>query len=677
MSDVVLVTAALPYANGSIHLGHLVEYIMTDIYVRALRMTGKEAIFICADDTHGTPIELNARKAGVAPEEFVARFAKEHLEDFTAFGIAFDSFHSTNSEENRRWVHEIFDALKAKNLIEKRPLEQFYDEQAQQFLPDRFVKGTCPFCGTSEQFGDVCEACGKTYDPSDLKEPYSVLTNTKPVRRTSEHLFVNLQTLEHELRAWFEEEGHLQPAIRNFVRGWLEAGLKDWCISRDTPYFGFPIPGEPGKYFYVWVDAPIGYISSTEAWAKSRGTPHRLTELWREGKMKLVHVIGKDIVYFHTLFWPALLASANLKKPDYVHVHGFLTVEGKKMSKTRGTFVQARTYLEHLDPLYLRWFYASRLGSSADDIDLSAEEFANIVNAELVNNVANLVSRGAKFLANKIDGKYASDFADLRSYQAEIQRMVEEAIICYEKFDQAGAMSLATKIATRGNRIFQENEPWKLVKKDPEAARKIVTLCLNLARAAVVLVAPAAPDFAQRAYKMLGLQGGPQRFAEAVAFDLLDTKVGDGDILAQRISKEHLERIFEASKPVNPEAKSTTAVSAPAPIIEPIEDEITIDTFSQIDLRVGLVVDAQSIPEAKKLLKLSIDLGEGRLRTIFAGLAQIYNPDELTGKKVVVVANLKPRKMRFGVSEGMVLAAGKQASIIDPGAETEIGSRIS
>lgn len=702
MSETVLVTAALPYANGSIHLGHLVEYIMTDVYVRALRMSGRDALYICADDTHGTPIELNARRAGVSPEEFVARFAKEHVEDFSAFDVRFDSFHSTNSEENRKWVHIIFEALKSKGHIERRALEQLFDEQAKQFLPDRFVKGTCPNCGTRDQYGDVCEACGKTYEPTDLREPYSVLTGSKPVLRSSEHLFVNLASFESFLREWVDGEGHLQPAVRNFVRSWLDAGLRDWCISRDAPYFGFEIPGEPGKYFYVWVDAPIGYIASTEAWAKQQGAPERVDELWRDKKMRLVHVIGKDITYFHTLFWPAMLHNAGLKVPDRVHVHGFLTVEGEKMSKTRGTFVNARTFREHIDPIYLRWFYASRLGPSTDDIDLSAEELANVVNAELVNNVANLVSRGAKFLASRLEGRYASVATGLEAHLPEVRRAAETARMKYESFDLSGALAEGLKLATLGNRLFQEGEPWKTVKDDPEAARGLVTTCLNLARASVTLVAPAVPAFAARAYEMLGLEGSPRSFDEALAFDLLGPPaqaLGRGDVLVARIGRKDLEAVFEASRPKDSSndgsAAGTSGKASGADAIEPtgtdepgdgespiepIAGEIDIQGFTQVDLRVGLVVSASAVEGAKKLLELRVDLGEGRPRTIFAGIAEAYAPDEVEGRRVVVVANLKPRKMRFGVSEGMVLAAGpggKNLQLIEVAEGAKPGSRVS
>lgn len=676
MSETVLVTAALPYANGSIHLGHLVEYIMTDVHVRALRMIGKEALYICADDTHGTPIELNARRAGVTPEAFVERFAREHVEDLEAFSVVFDSFHSTNSEENRKWVLEIFEALKTHGHVEKRPLEQLYDETARQFLPDRFVKGTCPNCAAPDQYGDVCEVCGKTYEPTDLRDPYSVLTKTKPVLRSSDHLFVSLSDFEGFLREWVDTEGRLQPSIRNFVKGWIEGGLRDWCISRDAPYFGFEIPGEPGKFFYVWVDAPIGYISSTEAWAKKTGHPERVDELWREGKMRLVHVIGKDIVYFHTLFWPAMLRTAGLKVPDRVQVHGFLTVEGEKMSKTRGTFVNARTFREHIDPMYLRWFYASRLGPSPEDIDLSAEELANIVNAELVNNVANLVSRGAKFLASRLEGRYAPTSDALEAHRPTIEAAVGEAAERYEGFDLAGGVAAGVRLATLGNRLFQEGEPWKVVKEDPEAARTLVTTCLNLARAAVVLVAPAVPMFAARAYAMLGLEGAPARFDEALRLDLVDRPVGTGDILAARLGKKDLERVFEASRPPpEPEPETEPTVS-----IEPIAGEIDIEGFTQVDLRVGVIRAAKAVEGAKKLLELTVDLGETRPRTIFAGIALAYRPEEVEGRSVVVVANLKPRKMRFGTSEGMVLAAGpggKDLQLVEVADGAQPGSKVS
>lgn len=665
--ETVLVTAGLPYANGPIHLGHLVEYIMTDIYVRATNMSGKEGLFIWAADTHGTPIELNARKAGVTPEAFVEKYAQEHVEDFEAFGIKFDVFHSTHSEENRKWVNLFFEGLKKNDAIERRSLEQLYDTEASQFLPDRFVKGTCPFCGATDQYGDVCENCHKTYEPTDLIDPKSVLTGSTPILKSSEHIFVRLDKYQSLLEEWVANPNHLISSTRNFVRGWIEGGLRDWCISRDKPYFGFEIPGEEDKFFYVWVDAPIGYVSATDYWAKQRGTPERVDEIWREGKARIVHVIGKDIVYFHTLFWPAMLHAAGLKTPDRVQAHGFLTVEGQKMSKTRGTFVTARAFREKIDPIYLRWFYASRLGPTTDDLDLSAEDLANIANAELVNNLANLVSRGVKFLNAKLDGQYASK-SGAEAYRADIVQIVETTKQAYEAFDLANAVAQAVQLGTKANQLFQEGAPWKRVKDDPEGARDLITICLNLARAAVVLVAPVVPTFAQAAYEMLGLQGEPTSFDEALAFDLTSRPVGKGDVLASRISKSDLLSVIEASKP---------PPCHPAGV--PLEPEIKIDAFSKVDLRVGLVKTAAKVEGSTKLLQLSVDLGEDKPRTIFSGIAQAYpDPSTLVGLRVVVVANLAPRKMKFGVSEGMVIAGGEDdlSVVIVPG-ELPPGSKVS
>jgi methionyl-tRNA synthetase len=660
MSERILVTAALPYANGSIHIGHLVEYLMTDIFVRALRLAGEDALYICADDTHGTPIELNASKAGVTPEEFVARFAKEHLEDFHSFGIRFDSYYSTNSEENRRWAYEIYDRLKAGGYIEKRPLQQLYDEQAKRFLPDRFVKGTCPKCGTEDQYGDACESCGSTYEPTDLVNPYSVVSGTKPVMRSSEHLFVSLARFSDFLTGWVQTEGRLQPETRKFVEGWLTTGLNDWCISRDKPYFGFEIPDHPDKYFYVWLDAPIGYISSTENWAKKSGHPELVDEIWREKKARIIHVIGKDIVYFHTLFWPAMLHAANLAVPSKVQVHGMLTVDGVKMSKSRGTFVNAKTFREFVDPIYLRYYFASKIGASAEDVDLSLDEFVNRVNAELVNNLANLVSRASRFLFDKLGGMYGTLGPEAKAHLQEAKNRVGHAEQCYRRFDLAEAVKQALEIARLGNGLFQDGAPWNLVKEDEEKARNLVTLCLNLARAATVVMAPAVPALAEKVYPILGLEGSPQSFAEATKFDLVERKMGQPDRIVDRITRAQLDQVIEASKqpdaaakPAAPAVKKTEAKkeeAAPA--------QISIDDFTKIDLRVGLVLDAKIVEGADKLLELSVDVGDGRPRTVFAGIRAAYAPEQVKGKKVAVVYNLAPRKMRFGTSEGMVLAAG-------------------
>jgi methionyl-tRNA synthetase len=666
MGERILVTAALPYANGSIHIGHLVEYIMTDVYVRALRLMGEDAIYICADDTHGTPIEVNAQKAGMSPEQFVAKYAEEHIADFKSFQIRFDSYYSTNSIENRAWCYEIYEKLKAGGYIERRSLEQLYDEKAGRFLPDRFVKGTCPKCGAQDQYGDVCEICKTTYQPTDLKDPYSTISGTKPVLRSSEHLFVSLARFKDFLQQWTQTPGRLQAETLGFVGTWLSEGLKDWCISRDAPYFGFPIPDFPEKYFYVWLDAPIGYISSTHNFARSIGKESLVEEIWRQGKARVEHVIGKDIVYFHTLFWPAMLHAAGLTVPSKVHVHGMLTVDGVKMSKSRGTFINAATFRKHVDPVYLRYYFASKIGPSAEDVDLSIDEFVNRVNAELVNNLANLVSRGVRLVADQLGGRYGKLRPEANAHIETTKQKIGDAERFYRAFDLASAVKVAVELGVLGNKLFQDGAPWKLAKENEEAARDLVTLCLNIARAATALVAPVIPSFAEKVYAMLGLQGAPASFREGGAFDLTERPIGTPDRVLDRIDKKQLEAVIEESKP--PEAReaekaATTEPKKTAPKKKeekkeeaPPPKEIAIDQFLQIDLRVGLILSAEFVEGADSLLRLSIDLGEGKPRQIFAGIRAAYDPQAIVGKKVAVVANLAPRKMRFGVSEGMVLA---------------------
>ena len=684
-----LITAALPYANGSIHIGHLVEHVMTDVHVRARRLAGDEALFICADDTHGTPIEVNARKAGISPEAFVAKFYDEHLADFRAFQIEFDHYDSTNSEENKAWAYEIYGKLKEKGFVSRRPMMQLFDEKAQRFLPDRFVRGECPNCGAKDQYGDACESCGKTYEPTDLKNPYSTETGTTPVLRESTHLFVALAPFAESLKAWTTTPGRLGDETKNFVAEWISGGLKDWCISRDAPYFGFPIPGEPGKFFYVWMDAPVGYISSTTRWAKKIGKPELADLYWRKNGAHITHVIGKDIVYFHTLFWPAMLEAAELTRPARVHVHGMLTVDGVKMSKTRGTFINAKTFREFVDPVYLRYFFASRLGSSNADIDLSMEEFTNTVNAGLVKNFANLISRAITIL--KDGGRYGQLPPGSETHREFVRARVEAAAkTYYPAFDSASAVAAAIEVASLANKIFQDAEPWKRAKTEPEAARDIATLCLNLARSAAVILAPVVPSLIESVYKILGLPGAPKSFDEANAFDLVDRPIGTPARILDPVDKKQLEAIVEASKPKDgaptetpqptngEEKRKAPKAEPPAGAIAPVNAskaeaapskgapaekgppaEISVEELAKVDLRVGLVLSADLVEGADKLLKLSIDLGEPKgPRTIFAGLRSAYEPAALIGKRVVVVANLKPRKMRFGISEGMVLAAG-------------------
>ncbi|MBI4821622.1 MAG: methionine--tRNA ligase [Deltaproteobacteria bacterium] len=677
MKKPYLVTAALPYANGSIHLGHLVEYLMTDIWVRALRLLGEEAYFVCADDTHGTPVEIAALKEGITPEQFIAKMGDEHLRDFSAFGIEFDSYYSTNTDENRKWVHEIYAKLQAADLVRTRRVDQLFDEKAQRFLPDRFVRGECPNCHSKDQYGDVCESCGKTYAPTDLITPYSTLTGTRPISKSTEHQFVELARLTEFLRDWTSAAGRLQPEIRNSLEGWLTQGLADWCISRDAPYFGFEIPNLPNKYFYVWIDAPVGYIASTDNLARLLNRPGLSEAFWREGGANIVHVIGKDIVYFHTLFWPAMLKTAGLTLPSQVRVHGMLTVNGVKMSKSRGTFVLASTYSKHLDPSYLRYYYASKIGPKPEDLDLSIVELSTRVNAELVNNVGNLVYRSAPFLATKLGGLYGKLPAGSEAVVAEARSRIREAAEAYRAFDLATAVRCALAIAEVGNKIFQDAEPWRTAASEPDKTRDTITLCANLGRAAITLLAPVVPDVVERAAKVLGIDP-PKHFDEAAAFDLIDRPVSPPtERILDRLDAKKLEQIIEeskvkdaapepekkkkeAKKVAEPEKKGPAQAAKPeakgAPEGPP--KEITIDEFSKIDLRVGLVKLAELVEGADKLLKLTIDLGEPDPRTVFAGIRTAYTPEQVTGRKVAVVANLKPRKMKFGLSQGMVLAAG-------------------
>lgn len=681
MSTKTLVTAALPYANGSIHIGHLVEYIMTDVFVRALKLSGKDAHYICADDTHGTPIELNASKAGVPPEEFIARYAKEHLEDFTSFGIEFDYFGSTNSEENKKWVHEIYGALRSNGHVTQRPLNQLYDEQAQRFLPDRFVKGTCPKCNTPDQYGDVCESCGATYEPTDLINPLSAITGTTPVEKESEHVYVKLKDFSDALRDWVSTPGRLQPETQKFCETWIDGGLQDWCISRDAPYFGFKIPDMENKFFYVWIDAPIGYISSTEIFGKQSGQDTLAEDVWRKSNAEIIHVIGKDIIYFHTLFWPAMLKAAGLSLPDKVHVHGMLTVDGVKMSKSRGTFIMAKTFREHLDPVYLRYYFASKLGPKAEDVDLSLEEFVHRVNAELVNNLANLVARGVPFIKDRLGGNYGVLPEGSEEHLDFVRSKVEEAKQAFADFDLARATRAGVEIANLGNKIFQDFQPWKAIHKDEEGTRNLVTLCLNIARAAWVCIAPINPQLASKVYNMLGLETAPSSFDEALAFDLVEKPCGESGRIIDRINKKQVTALIEASKDGSAEKKPAKDKKAkkkkktpagPAP-------EISIDDFIKIDLRVGLIKNAELVEGADKLLRLTVDVGEEKPRNIFAGIRSAYEPDAIIGRRVAVVANLAPRKMRFGMSEGMVMAAGpggKDIWLLEVSADAPVGSVI-
>jgi len=537
----MLVTSALPYANGSIHLGHLVEYLFTDIWVRYLRLRGYEAYYFCADDTHGTPVMIRARQEGTDPELIIERMYQEHRRDFAAFGVEFDNYYSTHSPENQRWAGYFYQCLKEKNLLERRQVEQTYCDHDRLFLPDRLVKGICPRCGAEDQYGDSCEVCNSTYEPTELRQPRCSLCQNPPVRRTSEHIYVRLSDFSGMLRRWTRER--LQPEVANYVGRWIDAGLKDWDISRDGPYFGFPIPGEENKYFYVWLDAPIGYIASTEDWCRRMG--RQVDEFWRDPSTEIVHVIGKDIVYFHTLFWPAMLQAAELNLPTAVHAHGFLRIEGEKMSKSRGTFINAATYLEHLDPQYLRYYYAAKVGNGTDDIDLVFEDFVNRVNAELVNKLANLYSRNLKLLGSKLDGRLGRVAEDGRPMLDRAIQAADEIAASYEKRDLASAVQKICQLAEQGNLYLQNLEPWKLAPSQPERAREICTAVANLGLVLAIYLKPVLPELVAKVERMMGVE--PLTW-EDVGRRVEQRGIGPFERLVERVERKQLDALVGANR---------------------------------------------------------------------------------------------------------------------------------
>jgi len=645
----ILVTNALPYANGPLHLGHMVEFVQADIWVRFQRLRGHQCVYVGADDTHGTPIMLKAQQEGLTPEALIEQVGREHRRDLDDFDIALDNFYTTHSAENRELTTGIFRELERKGHISRRSVRQAYDEQAGMFLPDRYVRGTCPRCGARDQYGDSCEVCGATYSPGDLKDPVSVLSDTPPVERESEHLFFRLGDFESVLREW-TRSGALQTAVANKLEEWFAAGLRDWDISRDAPYFGFEIPGAPGKYFYVWLDAPVGYMASFADLCKRRGWD--FDEWWRRADdTELYHFIGKDILYFHSLFWPAVLHAAGYRKPTAVYVHGFLTINGQKMSKSRGTFITARQWLEHLPAEPLRYLYASRLGSGVDDLDLDLDEFVSKVNSDIVGKLVNIASRCAGFIARGSQGRLADTLPEQRLYR-EFADAGQRIAGLYEDRDFAAAMREVMALADRANQYIDQAKPWVLA-KDPARAAEVVAVCtlgINLFRALVIYLKPVLPRLAAAAEHFLG---GNELAWDDASGPLLGTQLRPYEPLAIRIDPTAARRLLE-SPAAPPAAERTLTTEATAPESLP---EITIEDFGRLDLRIGRIVSAETVEGADKLLKLVIDLGGSR-RTVFAGIRRAYAPETLAGRLTVVVANLKPRKLRFGTSEGMVLAAG-------------------
>jgi methionyl-tRNA synthetase len=678
----ILVTSALPYANGAPHLGHIVEYVQTDIWVRFQRLRGHDCLYVCASDAHGTPIMLKARQEGVTPEQLIERFGAEQRRDFADFGISFDNFHTTHSPENREVTEGIYQRLVEGGHVRRETIRQAYDEQAQMFLPDRYVRGTCPRCGALDQYGDSCESCGATYTPADLVNPVSVVSGTAPVQRDSEHLFFRLGDFEPFLREW-TGSGRLQAAVTAKLDEWFSAGLRDWDISRDAPYFGFEIPGETGKFFYVWLDAPIGYLGSFLHYCRRTGLD--FDRYWQPGSdAEVYHFIGKDIVYFHTLFWPAVLHGAGYRPPTAVFAHGFLTVNGQKMSKSRGTFITARAWLDHLPAEYLRYFYASRLGPGVEDLDLNLDEFAGKVNSDLVGKLVNIASRCAGFIARGSGGRLADSLPE-PELQASFVAAAGSLAEAYEGRDLARVVREVMQLADRANLYIDQQKPW-LMAKDPQRAAEVQGVCtqgINLFRLLVLYLTPILPKLAEGAEHFLGI--GPQAWADA-GTPLLGSSIGTYEPLATRVDPAALKALLGASaeslKPTglptaagakSPAARPAAAIEAPAAIAP-----ISIDDFARIDLRIARIVEAAPVEGADKLLRLVVDLGTER-RTVFAGIRQAYATEALVGRLTVVVANLAPRKMRFGTSEGMVLAAGPGGAdifLLSPDTGAEPGMKV-
>ncbi len=637
----IVVTSALPYANGDIHIGHLVEYLQTDFWVRFQKMRGHACVYVCADDTHGTPIMIRARNEGITPEELVARSHAQHLRDFTDFEVGFSHYGSTNCEENRAFSNRIFATLEAGGHISTRRIPQLYCGHDGMFLPDRFVKGACPACGAAGQYGDSCDACGATYAAEELKEPACAVCGRPPATRDSEHLFFELDHFRDYLRQWIP--AHTAKDVANKLLEWFGEALRGWDISRDAPYFGFEIPGHPGKFFYVWVDAPIGYMASLEKWCQQQG--ERFDDWWNNPEAELYHFIGKDIVRFHCLFWPAMLHCGGFKGPNQVFVHGFLTVNGEKMSKSKGTFISARTFLDHVEAQYLRFYYACKLNGTTDDVDLNFDDFIHRVNSDLVGKITNLASRGAQMLHKSLGGRAGVMDAAGAALLAHAQSRADAIADAYEQRDFARVMVEVRDIADRANQYFDDQAPWALVKRDPEATRAVLTSTLNLFRALAIYLKPVLPGYAAKVESLFG--EAPYTWADAqTRFE--NRPIAPYAYLAKRVERDPIDRMIDASKVTG---KPPAAAPAAAPEV------IGIETFAKTDLRVARVLTAETVEGSDKLLRLTLDLGDGRPRQVFSGIRKAYAPETLVGRAVVVVANLAPRKMRFGVSEGMVLAA--------------------
>ena len=666
----ILVTSALPYANGPIHLGHLVEYIQTDIWVRFQKQRGHRCFFVCADDSHGTPIMLRADSEGISPEDLIARVSIEHQADFKDFSVAFDHYHSTHSEENKTLSTLIYQRLKDQGYISSREITQAYDPIKEMFLPDRFIKGDCPKCGAKDQYGDNCEVCGATYSPTDLKNAVSVVSGAKPIEKDSVHYFLKLSGFSEMLREWIHG-GHVQDTVKNKLDEWLEQGLQEWDISRDAPYFGFEIPGAPGKYFYVWLDAPIGYMASFKKLCEKEGLA--FDDFWREDSTaELYHFIGKDIIYFHALFWPAMLTGAGFRTPSAIFAHGFLTVNGEKMSKSRGTFIKARTYLEHLNPEYLRYYFAAKLSAGIDDIDLSFDDFSQRVNSDLVGKVVNIASRCSGFIKKRFNNQLSDQCAEPALYQQFIDSN-ETIAQLYEGREFGKAMREIMALADLANQYIDDKKPWVIAKAEnqDQELHEVCSMGINLFRVLVAYLKPVVPVLAQESELFLNIESQlwPTEFEPLTGHTINQFKP-----LMTRVDPAKIAAVVEASK----ESMAPVADVVVEKKHEPIAKTIAFDDFAKLDLRVAKIIKAEAVDGADKLLQLTVDIGD-ETRTILAGIKSAYTPESLTGRLVVVVANLEPRKMRFGLSEGMVIAAGPGGEdiwVLAPDEGAQVGMRI-
>ncbi len=673
----ILVTCALPYANGPIHLGHMLEHIQADIWVRFQRMRGNEIYFVCADDAHGTPIMLKADQMGITPEQLIDDVRQKHMADFAGFNISFDNYHSTHSEENKLLSETIYQALKTNGFIKSRTISQLFDPEKGMFLPDRFVKGTCPKCKSPDQYGDNCEVCSATYSPTELINPHSTVSGATPVLKESEHFFFDLPSFESMLKDWIHS-GTLQQEVANKMREWFDAGLQQWDISRDAPYFGFKIPNTQDKYFYVWLDAPIGYMASFKNLCDKKGTLD-FDSFWRhDSQAELYHFIGKDIMYFHSLFWPAMLEGAGLRKPNNIFVHGYVTVNGEKMSKSRGTFIQAATYLKHLDPECLRYYYAAKLSSRIDDLDLNLEDFVQRVNTDLVNKLVNLASRNAGFMQKRFDGQLA-DKLDDEALFAEFTAQSEQIATYYEQREFGKAVREIMALTDKANKYIDDKAPW-VIAKQPEREAELQQVCsmgIQLFRVLMGYLKPILPQLAQRAEAFLQTE----LTWENLTAPLLTHQIAPFKALFARLEMKQIEAMIAASKAenaqVNQSAVKNGGVSATQ--VEPFEPTVSIDDFAKLDLRVAKVLKCEAVPESNKLLKFMLDLGV-ETRQVFSGIKAAYDkPEQLEGRFVIMVANLAPRKMKFGVSEGMILSAGSGGSdlfLLDVDQGAQPGSRV-